>query len=229
MVRSGFTSLILSAVCVLALGACSSNNDKLDAMTGWLGPLAQFTRVSGDGNRGVFLGPATTPAAPVETLYIPPVDVTLSPQSALEALLPAEFEEIRGLLDRRVRELLAKEFKIVSGPGPDAYTLRVALTNLVVKRVGNTARARSRDDLRFGFGVAAIESEIRDGTTNGRRAVTAAPLATAQNRLATADVTWTGLPAQLDRFAAALAEQIAAARTALAAEPAARDAPPQKP
>ena len=94
---------------------------------------------------------------------------------------------------------------------------------MTVRRIGRDKRVASLDDLRFSFGLAAIEAELRNRRTNTRSAVAIMP-ARAET------VTASGLAAVFEKFAKRISTRISEARTELSrrARAPAPLAPPKK-
>lgn len=215
MLRSVPSGLTIAIAAVLALSGCSSDGDEPVFRSGWLGPLISLESATGQGAEGVYVRRGEAPNPPLDSVYLASVEVTVAPGSNLAAIDADDARSMRELLEGRVRSMLEDRLRLAPGRRPSSYTMRVALTNVMVRRAPDSGLRVDREDLRFGFDGAAIESELRDGRGNTRRAATFARL---EHGVAEGD-RWVELEGRFDAIARRLAGQIDAARKALAAPP----------
>jgi hypothetical protein len=218
--------LTLSAV-LLSLAACSSEERKVDVVTGWLGPLPNFERVSGSGPQGAFVRPTEAKAPALDAVFLRPVEITVGPGTNFNAPGPEDFEEMRGALTLILRKELEGVVRLTDTRGPGTYELRIALTDLKIDLADRRSLTPSRTDYRFVFSEVALEAELIEGATNFRRAVAIAPARDRARRAAEAPKDrWTDLPRRFVALAETLRGEIATLKQALAAL---RQLPPKPP
>lgn len=215
MLRSVSLGAAVTVAAAILLAGCSSDADRPVFRSGWLGPLASLESVPGGGTEGVYVHRGKDGNPPLDSVYLASVQVTVAPGSNLAAIDADDARAMREMLEARIRTLLDDRFRLTEGRRPSGYTLRVALTNVMVRRARDSGLRIDREDLRFGFAGATIESELRDGRANARRAATFARLSGSS-----ADgERWAEIGSHFDAAVARLAEQLGTARTALAAPP----------
>lgn len=214
-------TLLIIALSLVAAG-CSSDKEPRAFATGWLGPLVSMKQVGGAKAGAIFVARDAT-AAKIETVYMEPVEIIVAPGSNLSTIDPGDIDAMRRALDGMVRQALSNRFRFVDKPAPDVALFRAALTQV---RIGNTGRfsgITARANLRFDFGDTRIETELRDGATNARRAATVAGLPASSAPKGLQD-TWSELPVRFSALIRQMADQVETAVRALAsAKPA--DAP----
>tara|TARA_R110000868_G_scaffold43803_6_gene146974 strand:+ start:17568 stop:18269 length:702 start_codon:yes stop_codon:yes gene_type:complete len=203
----------LSAIGLLMLitcAACSSGNDDvLGVSTNWLGPLHRYERQSGADSFGVFVRKEGTRPARVKQLILAPAEITVSAASDFNSLDPAAYEKVRAAFSDALKKHIAASARSSSADADaDAYILRIALTNLTVKRNTTKIGPVSLDELEFAFNGAAIEASLSERSTNARRAVFA-------HKADAGKALWKDLGTLFDRFARQAAEKTAEARAAI--------------
>lgn len=217
MFRPAINWIASAAVVALVLGCSSSDDNRPTVKTGWLGSLSMFERVSGTkgSETGVFVRRPKEAALTLETLYLAPVDVTLAAGSDLQTIEPADIEALRTELARSVRKALDGKVEFVPRPERGSFTLRVALTHLRVGRTKRLGGSDRRAHLRFTLDTTSIQSELREGASNARRAATIATALIDKGQTST-PLVWDELVSQFDEYSALLAAQLETARAALA-------------
>ena len=210
--------LALAAVALTLLAACSSRDETPVLTTGWLGTLAGFERVSEEVASRVYVRRSDKEMPSIATIYIEQVTISVAPGSNLAIINPDHIAELRQMLTETIRKAVGVKFRIATERTRDSHMLRAALTNVIVDRTGGFAEITPQSALRFGFGIAALESVIREPGTNARRVATVGRPSDANGSRKTPD-SWPDIPKRLTSLADQLADQIAAARDALAATP----------
>ncbi|MEX2455538.1 MAG: hypothetical protein WD470_12585 [Rhodospirillaceae bacterium] len=219
MVRVFSIFRAVPVIVIAVLASCSSGDDRLSVRTGWLGSLGDYERASGEGISGVFVLAATHPAAALESARLAPVEITLAPGSDTGSIDAADFDEIRAGLAAILGEAIRPAVALRDRAGPDTYELRIALTGLSIKLVDRRTISPGREDFRFGFAGTALEAELREGSTNLRRAVIVLPAAPAVGTDAAQgrdEVRWGDLPARFRSIAAAFRADLETAKQAIA-------------
>jgi hypothetical protein len=212
---------------VLAAGflqtACSSDNDPLVVTTSWLGPLAQYQRVSGSEKSGVFILKQRNGAQPVGRILIQPAEITISNRSDLNSVTPSIYDQIRSAFADALANRLAEQgSNSAAGKETEIYLVRVALTNVTVKRKDISPKDPTLSRLRISFENASIEAELFAQRTNIRDAVIISPATAGET--ASAD-----LNTLFHRFAENFATQLATARSRLNSRPLQPTSPTKKP
>lgn len=212
---------------VLAAGllptACSSDNDPLVVTTSWLGPLAQYQQVSGSEESGIFILKQRDGAQPVGRILIQPAEITISNRSDLNSLTPSIYDQIRSAFADALANRLAEQgSNSAAGKETEIYLVRVALTNVTVKRKDIAPKDPTLSRLRISFENASIEAELFAQRTNIREAVIISPATAGET--ASAD-----LNTLFRRFAENFATQLATARSRLNSRPSQPTSPTKKP
>lgn len=205
-------SLAISASFLVLCAACSSGDkDSVDLATPWLGPLHGFERVSGEDDFGVFLKRTSGATVKLERSIVSSPEIIVSTSSDLEAMSPAAYERVRSLLSEVFRQELAKQIPTANSDaerGAASHVIHAALTNITVTRTTNAATAVQVSELQFSFENSTFEAEIRETTSNARRAVVVLPTKAEKTG-------WNALRAQLSAFARQIAAEIGKARSAI--------------
>lgn len=207
MKRPILKSSIIGAL-LLASSACSSGGeDGIDVTTSWLGSLHRYEQISGAGRSGVFLMKNGSRPAHVARIVVEPAEITVSSRSDLNAISPAAYEKLRDVLTAALAREAAKQFPSSGAPADnaDTYLLRVALTNLTVKRKTRKTGPAGLNDLEFNFDDAAIELGIRERRSNARRGA-------AIHRLQARNAGWNALVGRFGDFAVQAIAKAAEAR-----------------
>lgn len=222
--RSPRIALVLMAA---LLASCSSGEKKPDVTTGWLGELTAYKRVSGKDAAGVFVRASDAAAKPLDAVRFAPVEITVAANSDYYSVAPAHLAEMRDSLAGILKDAIGPVVPIRAATAPDTYTLRIALTNLTIKQSNRQSTVARREDYRFGFDGASIEAELRDGSTNMRRAVILTPVAGAGRRAArdAERDRWADLAGRFRTAAAAFRADLEIAKQALAKLPAVPSTP----
>jgi len=213
-------STVLSAG--LLLTACSSDGS-LDATSRWLGPLAQYQQVSGSEGSGIFILKQRDDAQPMGRILLQPVEITISNRSDLNSVTPSIYGQIRSAFADALIERLAKQDgNPATGKETETYLVRVALTNVTVKRNDSSPKDPTLSRLRISFENASIEAELRAQRSNIRDAVIITP--------ATAEESGnTDLNSIFRRFAENFGTQLKAARNRLNSRRSQQTSPTKKP
>jgi hypothetical protein len=208
------TTLIALTLTLFAAGCSSDDRNPVATSTGWLGPLVSMKQISGTGSDQVFVA-QNAAGTKIETVYMEPVEIIVAPGTNLSTIDHGDIDAMRRALDGMVRQALAGKLRFAEKPAPDVALFRVALTKV---RIGNTGRfsgITARANLRFEFAETRIETELRDGGTNARRAATLASLPAEAAPKGLQD-TWSELPARFSALSRRMADQVDAAIRALA-------------
>jgi hypothetical protein len=191
----------------LLLTACSSNDVPLNRTTHWLGPLAQYQQVTGSEKSGIFILKQRDGARPVGRILMEPVEITISNRSDLNSLTDSMYDRIRSAFADALANRLAEQGdNLAAGKETENYLVRVALTNVTVKRKESSLKDPTLSRSRISFENASIEAELRNKHTNVREAVIITP-ATA------GETTSTNLYTLFYRFAENFATELVTART----------------
>ena len=212
---------------VLAAGllqtACSSDNDSPIVTTSWLGPLAQYQQISGSEGSGVFILKQRIGAQPVGRILIQPAEITISNRSDLNSVTPPIYDQIRSAFADALANRLAEQgSNSAAGKETETYLVRVALTNVTVKRKDISPNDPTLSRLRISFENASIEAELFAQRTNIRDAVIIFPATAGET--ASAD-----LNTLFRRFAENFATQLGTARSSLNSRPSQPTSPAKNP
>lgn len=215
MFRSSSRCLAIAVIGLAVLSGCSSDDDQAPAVSAWLGPLQGMKLISGDENTGVYVDRRNGAAPAVDSVYIPAVQLTVAQGTSLEALSDRDFERVREMLQSSIRKAVAGQVKLADAPSQHSYTLRVALTNVLIDQRRTNVYRPGPNDFSFGFRSALLQSSLRDGPANIRRAATMISAGDGLSQQAS-EATWAELPRHFDQLAARLAGQIARAKAEIA-------------
>lgn len=173
MKRPDLKLSVFGALALLVCASCSSGDDDgISVTTNWLGPLRHFERLSGGEGFGVFLKNDPSIPASVRELRIGPAEITISPNSDLNALEPAPYERLRaGFADALRRHIAGGAPAGTDQKDGETYVLHAALTNLTVTRKTREFGPVGLENLEFSLEGAAIEISLHQQSTNMRRAV----------------------------------------------------------
>ena len=214
-----YLPLALGAV-LATVAACSSDDSVAGRTTSWLGPLASYERAGGTDESGIYVLKTGRPV-PAERIRLDRAEITVSAQSDLDSVAPGIYEQIRARFEDALARELSKQ-PVNTDPDASMYIVRIALTNLTAKRIGQPDQDSALEDLKFSFEGASLEAELRDRRTNTRHAVAIVPARANP-------VQSNGLNAVFGTFAERISQSILAARTELtrraSAPPAAAPSP----
>jgi len=216
---------IFSAVLAagLLLTACSTDDNSLDVTTNWLGPLAHYQQVSGSEGSGVFILKQRHGAQPVGHMLLQPAEITISNRSDLNSLTPSTYDQIRSAFADALTNQMAEQLSNpAAGNETETYLVRVALTNVTLKRKNSSPEDPNLSRLRISFENASIEAELRAQRTNIRDAVIITPAIAGETASA-------NLNTLFRQFAEKFTSQLVTARTRLNSRSSQRTSPIKKP
>ena len=207
----------------LLLTACSSDNNSPNVTTNWLGPLAYYQQVYGSEGSGVFILKQRDGGQSVGRMLLQPVEITISNRSDINSVTQSTYDQIRSAFADALANRLAEQgSNSAAGKETETYLVRVALTNVTVKRKDSSPKDPTLSRLRISFENASIEAELRAQRTNSRDAVIITPAIAGE-------ISSANLNTLFRRFAKNFATQLATARTRLNSRPSQPISPTKKP
>lgn len=213
------------ALAALVATACATTRqpDKTPEKSGFLGDYSMLQPGTGEEAGLVYIAPDAELGS-YDAVLIEPV--TLWRSSETEHLTAEERQALSDYMYERVRQELAKDYRIASEPGPGVMTVRIALTEAkgarvlsdTVTSVVPTFRLLAglggmATEKRVLVGAAAVEVEIRD-SQSGRRLAAAVDERWGTRAVRGGIHKWSDVEEAFDYWAARLRTRLAEERTA---------------
>lgn len=177
LARSGLGRTLVGglAVLLIALSGCSAKTKRLNdaEMSGFLEGYAALEPV----DRGFLYTNDAAHWSSYDKIHLTPVTIWRAGENSLDEVDEVELAKAATLLDRALRERLAKDYTIVDKPAPGTIRLSLAITealhehekiSIVTADVSGQpipVDAEISDELEAFADVAMIEVEARDATT----------------------------------------------------------------
>ncbi|MFK4446321.1 hypothetical protein ABH944_006602 [Caballeronia udeis] len=127
--RSGLLRLLVCACAATSLACSIANAGNLIPASVPLTPVVQFP-----GTTGYIAPDYDARRAMLHSVYIPPIEIFLAPDSPYKGIEPEQMAELTTAFSNALRENVLKTANVVDTPQPDSMILHIALTDVRLTR-----------------------------------------------------------------------------------------------